>query len=334
MPSRAKQSSGQRVTSADVAAEAGVSRATVSYVLNGVHDRISERTRGRVYDAAERLGYVPNAVASALRAGRTEIVLLAFPSWPLGPAVSEWVTAGVSAFEALGYTPLVHFKHGQDSASFWRACDRVRPVALVAPGEDLPPARVASLKRNGTRALLAIAPEPLEHVATIVVDQSLLGELAAAHLIERGHRTIIALVPGEPKFAALGAERLRGAQRRAAAHGATVLPVHAECSAVDLARALAPALRGPATALYAFNDDFALGAIEVLTEAGLSVPGDVAVIGTDDSTAARRTKLTTITLGHPSHWETYVARLQEMIAGGEDTSPISRPPTVIAGTTT
>ena len=101
------------MTSADVAAAAGVSRATVSYVLNGVHDRISERTRAKVFDAAERLGYVPNAVASALRAGRTEIVLLALPSWPLGPAVAEWVSAGVAALEGLGYTPLVHFKHGR-----------------------------------------------------------------------------------------------------------------------------------------------------------------------------------------------------------------------------
>ena len=99
-----------------MAAAAGVSRATVSYVLNGVHDRISERTRERVYDAAERLGYVPNAVASALRAGRTEVVLLALPSWPLGPAVAEWVSAGVAELERLGYTPLVHFGHGGDIA--------------------------------------------------------------------------------------------------------------------------------------------------------------------------------------------------------------------------
>ena len=73
------------VTSADVAAAAGVSRATVSYVLNGVDARVSEQTRARVLDAAKQLGYVPNAVASALRAGRTSVVLLALPAWPLGP---------------------------------------------------------------------------------------------------------------------------------------------------------------------------------------------------------------------------------------------------------
>ena len=98
--------------------------------------------------AAERLGYVPNAMASALRAGRTEIVLLALPSWPLGPAVAEWVSAGVAEIERLGYTPLVHFQQGSSGASFDRACDRVRPVALIAPGRDLPPERVDGAARE------------------------------------------------------------------------------------------------------------------------------------------------------------------------------------------
>src|SRR3954471_3529985 len=178
---------GRRVTSADVAAAAGVSRATVSYVLNGVHGRISEQTGARVHAAAERLGYIPNAMASALRAGRTEVVLLALPSWPLGPAVAEWVTAGVMEFERLGYTPLVHFEHAGDVGSFARACDRVRPVALIAPAADLPPARVTTLRANGTRAVLGIAARALDHVATLVVDQTLVGELAVAHLAEKGH---------------------------------------------------------------------------------------------------------------------------------------------------
>src|SRR4051794_18101081 len=238
---------GRRVTSADVAAAAGVSRATVSYVLNGVHGRISDRTRARVYDAAERLGYVPNAMASALRAGRTEVVLLALPSWPLGPAVAEWVTAGVTEFERLGYTPLVHFQHGGDVTSFARACDRVRPVALVAPGDDLPPARVRALRENGTRAVLAIAPKPLAHVATLVVDQALVGEMAVTHLAQKGHTDVIALMPTEPEFAAIGAERLEGARRVA---GVTVHTALAPCDAAQVAARLPD---GP-TALYAFND--------------------------------------------------------------------------------
>jgi len=312
--------SSRRVTSADVAAAAGVSRATVSYVLNGVHGRISDRTRDRVNEAAARLGYVPNAMASALRAGRTEIVLLALPSWPLGPAVAEWVTAGVTEFERVGYTPRVHFQHGVDIGSFARACDRVRPVALIAPAEDLPPARVATLRENGTRAVLAIAPAPLEHVATLVVNQALVGEIAVAHLAEKGHTEVIAVMPTEPEFADIGAERLQGARR---VPGVTIHPVFAPCDAAEIAPRLP---QGP-TALYAFNDEFALAAIE----AGF----DQAIIGTDDSAAARRTKLTTIRLGDPSMWGRIVARLQAAIEGEpDDTSALSERPRLVPGATT
>jgi DNA-binding LacI/PurR family transcriptional regulator len=308
----------RRVTSADVAAAAGVSRATVSYVLNGVHGRISEQTRARVYDAAERLGYVPNAMASALRAGRTEVVLLALPSWPLGPAVAEWVTAGVTEFERLGYTPLVHFQHASDVGSFARACDRVRPVALIAPAADLPPARVTALRENGTRAVLAIAARPLEHVATLVVDQALVGEVAVAHLAEKGHTDVIALMPTEPEFAAIGAERLEGARR---VPGVTIRPVLAPC---DAERIVLP--RGP-TALYAFNDEFALAAID----AGF----EQAIIGTDDSAAARRTKLTTVRLGDPSQWERIVAHLHAAIEGSPDgAETFASSPRVVPGATT
>ena len=333
-PERARQSSGRRVTSADVAAVAGVSRATVSYVLNGVHDRISEQTRARVHEAAEQLGYVPNAMASALRAGRTEIVLLALPSWPLGPAVAEWVSAGVAEIERLGYTPLVHFQQGSNDASFDRACDRVRPVALIAPGRDLHPERVEALRANGTRAVLAIAPEPLEHVATLIVNQCLVGELAASHLIERGHRHLVAVMPSEPNFEALGDARLSGAQAATEAQGATLTGVRAALTVESIVAALNPVLAQNPTALYAFNDDYAFVAIDALRATGHDVPGDVAVIGTDHSAQARRTGLTTISLGDPRSWVEVVARLQETIDGADDRTPLPQRSRVVPGKTT
>jgi DNA-binding LacI/PurR family transcriptional regulator len=322
MPSRPRQRNGQRVTSADVAAAAGVSRATVSYVLNGVHDRISERTRERVYDAAERLGYVPNAVASALRAGRTEIVLLALPPWPLGPAVAEWVSAGVVEFERLGYTPLVHLGHGGDPRGFVRACDRVRPVGLIAPGEELPPARATTLRENGTLGVLAISPEPLEHVMTLVFRQSMVGDVAISHLLERGHERIVVLLPSEPEFAGIAAGRLEGAQAAAAEGGATVFPVQAPCDPDAIAAALAPVLAQRPTALFGFNDDYALAALD-------SLPDGIAVIGCDDSAPARRAKLTSILLADPSRWKLYVARLHAMIEGDESRDPITDRPKLV-----
>jgi DNA-binding LacI/PurR family transcriptional regulator len=182
--------------------------------------------------------------------------------------------------------------------------------------------------------MLAIAQEPLDHVATLVFSQGLVGETAAAHLIERGHRNIVALVPSEPEFAAIGADRLRGAQAVATARGATVHAVEAACSMTDIGRALAPVLDLDPTALYAFNDDYAFGAIDALEASGRDVPGDVAVIGCDDSAAARRTKLTTIALGDPRNWTRVGARLHALIEGGDDRTPIVGRPRLIPGTTT
>ncbi len=324
----------KRVTSADVAAAAGVSRATVSYVLNGLDGRISEPTRARVLEAAERLGHVPNALAHALRTGRTEIVLLALPSWPLGPAVAEWIRAGVAELERVGFTSLVHLDQGDAGESLARACARVRPVGLIGPAEALAPDRVSWLTDHGTRAIVAIGQEPLAHVATVVFEQSSVGETAIAHLIERGHRSIVALLPSEPQSAAIGADRLRGAQAVASAHEATLHVVEATCSMDDIGKALAPVLPANPTALYAFNDEFAFEAIEVLKATGHSVPGDVAVIGCDNGAAARRTKLTTIELSAPRRWQVIVERLLAQAEGAEDRTPMEGRPALVRGITT
>ena len=144
----------KRPTSSDVAAEAGVSRATVSYVLNGADakHRITPATRDRVLQVAERLGYERNAVALALRAGRTEIVLVEMPNWPIGPPVAEAISTMVEALEQLGYTPLVHFQRA-DPQSLARASQRVHPVGVIAPGPELSPEVVARLHALGRAGL-------------------------------------------------------------------------------------------------------------------------------------------------------------------------------------
>ena len=73
---------------AEIALRTGLSRATVSYVLNDTpHQKIPEETRQRVLAAAASLGYAPSAAARALRSGRSELVLCLLPDWPMGPEV-------------------------------------------------------------------------------------------------------------------------------------------------------------------------------------------------------------------------------------------------------
>ena len=81
-----------KVTGADVALAAGVSRATVSYVLNDtVGQSIPEETRAKVKAAAERLGYVPHMAGRTLRRGRSDLVVLVLPNWPVGSVVGEMI---------------------------------------------------------------------------------------------------------------------------------------------------------------------------------------------------------------------------------------------------
>ena len=209
-------------------------------------------------------------------------MLLALPAWPLGPPLADRVTACVTALERLGYTPLVHFRHGAGEDALVRACDRIRPVGLIAPATDLAPDRIETLRANGTRAVIALSRRPLEHVTTLAFEQRLVGELAIEHLAERGHRHVLALLPTDPSWSTLGRARLAGAESAAARPRRTIT------ATVDLAEGLAA---GP-TAVYAFNDELALGALPAL-------PEGTALIGTDDSPAARlaHPRLTTIALG-------------------------------------
>lgn len=140
-------------TSADVARLAGVSRATVSYVLNNTSAvRISEPTRLRVREAAEELGYVPHAAARSLRAGHSRMVLMPAPSVPVGPLYHRFFAELQSALGRLDYTVVQYGSVGLRGDEAARAWAELRPVAVLVPGSGLGPQGVAVLKR--------VAPAP------------------------------------------------------------------------------------------------------------------------------------------------------------------------------
>jgi len=323
-----------------VAVEAGVSRATVSYVLNGADQkhRITLATRNRVLDAARRLGYEPNAVALALRAGRTEIVLVEMPNWPLGPPMTEAIDTIVESLEELGYTPLVHFRRA-DPRSLTRASQRVHPVAVIAPGTELPPEVTERLSALGARGLVAFADRPLPHVYTYVIDQARIGRLAVEHLARRGHRRVLAMMPEETVLRGLAAERLSGAREAAAEHDVALrsveVPVRRDAINEVLTRELGRSAR--ATAIYAFNDELALVALELLREREISLPDQIALIGCDDSPAAERSRprLTTLRFDAHGRWREIAGHLHAMISG-EGRAPdvtVSEPAVVLGDTT-
>ncbi|MFD3696315.1 LacI family DNA-binding transcriptional regulator [Streptomyces sp. NPDC058646] len=291
-------------TSADVARLAGVSRATVSFVLNDTQGhRVSAGTRARVLDAARQLGYVPHAAARSLRAGRSNLVLMPASVSAIGRLVSDWVDDLHGELDRHGYTAVLHAGRFADPLDAARAWAELRPAAVVALDGDRFSAQAADLlRRAGVRGLLAFAARPVEGVHTVGFDHARIGATAAEHLIARGRTRIGVVMPQERGLGTLAEPRLAGAQSVAARHMATVAPVelaYTRESATALAR------RWPdlgLDAVFAYNDEYAALLLHAFQAAGIAVPDEVAIVGSDDLvlSALQQPPLTTIRLELPS----------------------------------
>ena len=176
-------------TSVDVARHAGVSRATVSHVLNGQVERFSADTVGRVRAAAATLGYVPSAAGRALVTGRSDLMVLVVPdvAWTNIQEVIELLTADL---DALGFTLLVHF-HGAGTPEASRTrllhtVETLRPAGVVDLG-GLSEWDLRDLARTGCRIIGRSwdASRPPGSDPTLR-NHALIGHLQAEHLYDRG----------------------------------------------------------------------------------------------------------------------------------------------------
>ncbi|SDD31862.1 transcriptional regulator, LacI family [Streptomyces prasinopilosus] len=293
-------------TSADVARLAGVSRATVSYVLNNADAvRISEPTRRRVRDAARELGYVPHAAARSLRAGHSRMVLMPAPAFPVGPVYSQFINDLQVALGRLDYTVVQYGTVGVHDDEAARSWAELRPVAVLVPGSGLGPRGVAVLKRSGARAVVTLGPETVEGAHALLMDHDVVGHRAGTHLFDQGRRSIGVVVPREPGLEAFSAPRLAGVRAALRGTGATVteLPLaHDEGAATRLAarwRDLG------LDAVFTYNDEYAMLLMRALQDAGVRVPEETAVVGADNLMLGRllRPRLTTVHLDLPSGTE-------------------------------
>jgi DNA-binding LacI/PurR family transcriptional regulator len=290
-------------TSADVARLAGVSRATVSYVLNNTSAvRISEPTRRRVHEAAKELGYVPHAAARSLRAGHSRMVLIPAPTFPVGPLYSRFLTDLQSALGSLDYTVVQYGTggpHGDEAARAWA---ELRPVAVLVPGSGLGPRGVAVLKRSGARAVVTLGPETIEGAHALLMDHDVVGHSAGSHLYDRGRRRIGVVVPQEPGLEAFSAPRLDGVRQSLRGTDATVtelpLAYDEEAAAHLAARWRSLGL----DAVFTYNDEYAMLLMRALKDEGVRIPEETAVIGADDLMLGRllRPRLSTVRLELPS----------------------------------
>ncbi|WP_406143497.1 LacI family DNA-binding transcriptional regulator [Streptomyces sp. NBC_01012] len=289
-------------TSADVARLAGVSRATVSYVLNNnTSVRISESTRRRVREAAADLGYVPHAAARSLRAGHTGMVLLPAGQAQAGPAYQRFFAGLESGLRRLDYTVVQYGSAGLDADEAARAWAELRPVAVVSPGSiTLTAYGTGVLTRSGAKAVITLGPQPVEGAHALVMDQREVGGCAVRHLLARGRRRVGVVMPQEPGLALFAEPRLAGAVRAVEESDADAqvrpLPLrYAEESAQELAarwRTLG------LDAVFAYNDEYAMLLMRALQDAGIDVPVETAMVGADDLMLGRllRPRLSSVTL--------------------------------------
>ena len=297
----------KRVTSQDVARHAGVSRTTVSFVLNNVEANISPETRQRVLKAAEELGYVPNAAARALARQQTHtvgLVLIRESSHLASDVFLPSVMQGlITALRPAGFRLLLEPIAHADEPDIYLNLVRARQIdGIVLSGPRSDDRQLAELVESGFPVVL-LGQLPDCQVGCVDVDNRQAAWMAVEHLIVKGH-TRIACITNAPHEYTSSAERLAGYQDALEAHG---LPLDKELirygafgpeSGRTAAHSLLSELSPMPTGIFIASDVVAVGAISAVYELGLSIPQDISLVGFDDVPMARylTPPLTTIRL--------------------------------------
>ncbi|MBO9553399.1 MAG: LacI family DNA-binding transcriptional regulator [Cellulomonas sp.] len=275
----------RRVTSADVAREAGVSRTTVSYVLNETpHQKIPDATRQRVLHAVERLGYAPSATARALQSGRSDVVLCLLPDWPIGPAMGQLLETLSTSLAAEGLTLYAHPRAaGRPVSEVWRS---LGPAAVVL-WDELDDREVAAMRAAGIAVTVALLSPTGAHKGELLVPQQRIGRVQTEHLAATGHRRLGYAYPDDPRVTGFAEPRLDGVRTACADLRLDVPVVQTVAMTVEAAvEAVRSWADAGVTGVCAYNDDVALAVLAGARAAGVTVPGDLAVIGVDDIPAA------------------------------------------------
>ena len=277
----------RRPTLADVAALAGVSAATVSFVVNGrLDERISPETQRRVLDAVARLGYRPNRAAQALRTQRTRTIAFVTDEIAVKAPAGQTISGAHDEARAHGNMLLIAYatrEHKVLETVLDDLLDRQVDAAVYATVGTEITSLPAAAHTIGTVLVNCFAAD--EDLPCIVPDEEAGGHAAAQLAVAAGHRRV-AYVAGDVKSWATG-QRLAGYHRALGEAGITPdkkLVHHGNYRAdagYELTRQVLRTRDRP-TAILCGNDLMALGAYFAAKEAGLRIPEDVSIVGYDD----------------------------------------------------
>ncbi|GAB3695562.1 LacI family DNA-binding transcriptional regulator [Nocardiopsis oceani] len=305
----AKSGGRQRPTLEMVAERAGVGRGTVSRVING-SPQVSQRTREAVHNAVAELGYSPNHAARTLVTRRTDTVALV-----VSEARDRLFADPFFADMIRGVSSVLHERDLQLMLTTARGEAEHKRVGEYLSGSHVDGALLVSLHRDDPLTTrLADAGVPVVHggrpyseaqPAPFLVDIDNVdgGRVATQHLLDSGRRRV-AHITG-PQDMNAGVQRFRGYRESMAASGHEIddhLVVQGDFSVDGGAGAMARLLDqgGDPDAVFVGSDMMAIGAIRVLRERGLSVPGDIALVGFDDTLMSQHSDPPLTTVHQPT----------------------------------
>jgi len=308
----------------EIAKAAGVSRTTVSFVLNNARGKnIGEETRQKVIATAQALGYSPDAAAVSTATSRDGAV-------GLFVCHSESVFSDAYIMRLLeGMGPVFNkgrldlrvrqFSMARSDYAEIAAKDGYLGVILINLHEDDP--GISRLASSGL-PFVVVGSLPDREVTQVDIDNVEAARKAAEHLLSLGHRDVAVVAHADPAFIAVH-DRLAGFLGAFEAAGAALPSERLKFAGFTVASGHAAALSllsygTPPTAIFATNDMVAYGVLEALEEVGLHVPRDVSVVGFDDDYFSRYTNppLTTVTLPAEGIGRIAAEVLLRVVAGG------------------
>lgn len=306
------------VTLKEVAERAGVSRSAVSRAFTPGAS-VSDKTRRKVEKAARDLGYSPNALASSLTTGRTRMIGLVSNNFhnPIFLTVFDQFTRGL---QARGLRPLlVNLTDEVEPANSVRMLRQYSVDAVMVASSTLPPEFSQAFRDAGVPVVNAFgrySSAPDVHV--VGIDNVECGRMAARTLIARGYVDLAFL--GGPEAATSTQDRQAGFLSELAAHpGVRVTCSHARAYSFEAGRErMQQLLRDrPAQAYFCGDDVLSIGAISAISDAGLSVPGDIGIIGLNDMEMSGWENIALTTIRQPIR-EIVNSSIELMVAAMDD----------------
>lgn len=305
------QNSSRRATSADVARAAGVSRSTVSQILNGAVDRFPEETRHRVVRAAAELEYRPSRAGRALATGLSDLVVVLVPNTTFGRNLQDIVDTIAAAIAPSGAGVVVSFA-GSDRRETIAALLDLRPLAVVdfavLTSEDR-----GQLEEIGARVL----PRPAGGATNPDADpvDIEIGRAQVERLLRSTPRRLVYAGLADARLDPFGPPRLEGIEREAARRRLDApivvrVPLDAEGAVAVLSDVRERAGRLP-LGIACYNDDVAIAVIAAARSLGLSIPEEVALVGVDASAIGQLVspRLTTVAVDQAAILRTIIPEL-------------------------